>query len=492
MVKAKKNRKMARSRKGRPSSASRSAERPRPGRKVLVIGLDCADPDLIFRVLRDRLPNIKMMMEKGIFGNLRSVIPPITIPAWLCMATGRDPGALGLYGFRHRKGKSYDGYWIANSTTSNSPAVWDLVGRVGKRSTVIGFPPSFPPRPINGRMVSCFITPDASAEYTYPPELKKEVEALTGGYIFDITFRSDKKEDIRKELWEMTRTHLVTAEHLVKKKDWDLFWYVEIGTDRLHHAFWKYFDPRHTKYSPGHEYASVIPDYYRMLDDALGRILRALSDDTVVLVVSDHGAKPMEGVVAVNEWLINEGYLVLREPPAGPGTKLENADIDWERTRAWGWGGYYARIFFNVKGRESSGVIRPEDLEAEKAELRKRLEAMKGPDGGPLKTKVFVPEEIYDECKGDVPDLMVFFGDLAWRSAGTIGWGQTFLTDNDTGPDDAMHDWEGIIIAYDPRRKLGKRIDTASLLDITPTILGLMGVPRPKGLKGRPIKELMA
>ena len=472
------------------SGLSKKAQRPTKTKKVVVIGLDCADPKLVFEILKNDLPNLKMMMDNGLWANLRSVIPPITIPAWLCMATGKDPGALGLYGFRHRRGHSYKDYWIANSKAIEDPTVWDLAGKCGLRSDIVGFPPSFPPRPLNGKMISCFITPDAEAEYTYPPELKKEVRDLVGEYIFDITFRTDQKDQIKKELWDMTHKHLKVVEHLIAKPDWDLFWYVEIGTDRLHHAFWKYHDPAHSKHRTDPIFSKAILDYYKLMDDAIGRILRKIPEDTIVLVVSDHGAKPMDGVVAINEWLIKEDYLVLKNTPAR-GSKLEDAQIDWDKTKAWGWGGYYARIFFNVKGRETKGIVDPKALKGEIVKLRKKLEAMKGPTGSSLKNKTHVPEEIYETCKGDVPDLMVFFGDLAWRSAGTLGWGEVFLPDNDTGPDDAMHDWEGILIAYDPKRKLGKKLPVVSILDIAPTILKLMGIKLPKGLKGRSIKEII-
>lgn len=460
-------------------------------RKVLVIGLDCADPRIVFERFKDELPNLRRLMQRGAYGNLRSIIPPITIPAWLCMATGRDPGDLGLYGFRHRKGYSYKDYWIANSNAIKRPTVWDMAGKMGKKVCLVGFPPSFPPRPVNGHLISCFITPGAENEYTYPPELKTEVEGLVGEYIFDVAFRSDEKERIRKGLWEMTEKQLKVVLHLMENKDWDLFWYVCIGTDRLHHAFWKYFDKDHPKYEPGSRYSSVILDYYKMVDAAIGRMLETIDGDTVVLVVSDHGAKGMKGVFAINEWLAKEGYLSLKARPA-PGTKLEMTDIDWAGTKAWGWGGYYARIFFNVEGRERMGNIPPERLDDEIETMRKRIEAVTTPDGTPMGNKAWMPEELFEECEGDVPDLMVFFGDLHWRSAGTLGWDQVHLTENDTGPDDAMHDWEGIIICYDPKKDLGgARLQGTSIMDVAPTIARLLGGEPSPGMKGRPIKELV-
>ena len=96
-------------------------------------------------------------------------------------------------------------------------------------------------------------------------------------------------------------------------KPWDLFMFVEIGVDRIHHAFWKYMDPDHHLYEPGNPYENTILDYYKHLDRKIGELLSSAGEDTVVLVVSDHGAKRMKGAFCVNEWLIEQGDLVVKE-----------------------------------------------------------------------------------------------------------------------------------------------------------------------------------
>ena len=89
-------------------------------------------------------------------------------------------------------------------------------------------------------------------------------------------------------------------------------------------------------------------------------------------MLTTHGAKGMEGGLCVNEWLIRQGYLVLNTYPSRP-TKFAALDVDWSRTRAWGEGGHYARIFLNVQGRESQGVIPPAEYEAFRDRLKKAL-----------------------------------------------------------------------------------------------------------------------
>src|ERR1700686_1336199 len=119
-------------------------------RKVAVLGLDSVPPELLFDKLLDRLPNLGRMYREGLHGRLRTCDPPITIPAWMVMMTGRNPGELGIYGFRHRKGNSYTEGYIVNSSHVREPCVWDILAKSGLRSCVIGVPPSYPPKPVNG------------------------------------------------------------------------------------------------------------------------------------------------------------------------------------------------------------------------------------------------------------------------------------------------------------------------------------------------------
>ena len=217
-------------------------------KKVFVIGLDSAPPELLFDKLLDKLPNIKKLLENSIYGPMRSCIPAITIPAWMVMATGKTPGELGLYGFRHRKKGTYNDIWIAHSLMVKEKAVWDYLGEVGKKSILVGVPPSYPPKPIKGHLISCFITPDASVNYTYPKSLKSEIEKLVGEYIFDVVFRKDNRDEVKELLWEMTEKRFEVIRYLIEEKEWDYFQFVEIGLDRVHHAFWKYFDKNHSSH----------------------------------------------------------------------------------------------------------------------------------------------------------------------------------------------------------------------------------------------------
>jgi predicted AlkP superfamily phosphohydrolase/phosphomutase len=450
----------------------------------MIIGLDCLEPSLVERWL-DELPVLAGLIQSGTSGRLESVIPPITVPAWSCMMASKTPGDLGIYGFRNRTDHSYDGLSIANGSAVREPRLWDLMTRAGKRSIVLGVPGTYPVRPLNGVMVSCFLTPSTKQQYTFPPVLRREVEQVVGEYLFDCPeFRTADRDDLVKQIYTMTERRFDLAEHLLATKPWELFAMVEMGTDRMHHAFWKDMDPEHRKHAPGGAFETTIRDYYRYVDERVGRVLEHADDETAVLLVSDHGAKRMDGGIRVNEWLRREGWLATRAEPTDR-CALADVGIDWSRTKAWGDGGYYGRVFLNVRGREPEGVVDPADYERVRDELAAAIAAIPDDEGRPIGTRVFKPDEVYPRVEGVAPDLIVHFGDLYWRSVGTIGGDEGIHTfDNDTGPDDANHAQHGVLMMSGPGIERRVR-DDMHLLDVAPTVLDLLGLAIPAGMRGR-------
>ncbi|MGH9790769.1 MAG: alkaline phosphatase family protein, partial [Candidatus Acidiferrales bacterium] len=325
--------------------------------KICVIGLDCCAPDIVFH--DERLTNIRRLMDAGLYGRLQSVIPPITVPAWMCMCTSQDPGSLGVYGFRNRTDYSYGGLGFATSASIKEFAIWDQLAREGRRSILVGVPPGYPPRRINGISVGCFLTPDTTKDvYTHPPEIAKKIHELVGEYPVDVKgFRTDNKEWLQKEIFEMSRKQWQVVRWLLTEQEWDYFHFVDIGQDRVHHGFWDCFDKQHPNYTPGNPYENVIPEYYQLMDEQIGAVLEALDNETILLVVSDHGAQRLDGGFVVNEWLIKEGLLVLDQPMPTQVTPFAKLKVNWAKTKVWSEGGYYARVFFNVAGREPQGII---------------------------------------------------------------------------------------------------------------------------------------
>jgi len=460
-----------------------TANRPR----ALVLGLDSVSPDLLFERFLPQMPRVRALLRNSTYGTLRSIDPPITVPAWAVMFSGIDPGTLGVYGFRHRRPGSYFDQYVPSSSTILQPRLWDLLSRAGRRVCVMGMPPGYPPPRVNGVYVSDFLTPDGATDYVFPGSLRPELEKVTGGYPFDVLFRAGDRERVGTELIDMTRRHFAAARHLWSKEPWDLFALHEIGPDRIHHAFWKFFDPHHPRYEENATLRGLAESYYSMLDEELGRFLDLVPDDVKVVFLSDHGSQAMQGCFCINEWLISRGYLTLKGPAPPPGTPLEKTAVDWPKTLAWGAGGYYARIFLNIKGREPEGALDPSEVAAFSAKLTRELGEVRRPDGRALGTEVKVPKEIYRQVNGDAPDMMAYFGGVAWRSAGTLGYGSLFIQENDTGPDDAVHSFDGVYAVVSPSEGARGRGAVHELIDIGPTMLAYFGLPIPPNVQGRPI-----
>ncbi len=455
-------------------------------KRIAVIGLDCAEPSLVFDRWIEDLPNLRRLCRVGTFGELESCMPPITVPAWSCMASSKDPGTLGIYGFRNRADYSYEKLSFATSLAVKERRLWEILDGLGRSSIVLGVPGMFPiTRPVRGAMVSCFLTPDITNDYTHPKELKQEIASVVGEYMIDVkNYRTDDKQWLLDQIYLMTEKRFQLARHLVKTRDWDLFWMVEMGTDRIHHGFWQYMDPSHHRYEPGNPFENAIHDYYVRLDALIGELLGDINlDETALWVVSDHGAKCMFGGVCFNDWLIREGYLVMKDPPTAP-RKFQFADVDWSKTRVWGEGGYYGRCFINVEGREPQGIVPQAKYEALRDELTRKIESLPDHNGRQMGTRVYKPQEIYRKVNGVPPDLVVIFGDLNWRSVGTIGNNSLYVFENDTGPDEANHAQQGMYILAHPSLPARGR-QAASLYDVAPTSLKLLGHPVPDDMRGR-------
>lgn len=446
-----------------------------------MVGLDCLTPQLAFDDYADAMPTLNGLAREGAFGRLRSVTPPITVPAWACSVTGKSPGELGVYGLRNRRRYDHEPLGITTSLDIQAPTIWDRLGESGQQSIVIGVPPGYPPQPINGHSVSCFLTPGTDSGSTYPESLQAEIEATVGEYWFDVpNFRQADRHELLDRIHRLTEQRFQVATHLMTTKPWEFFMMVDMGPDRLHHAFWQYADPDHVLYEPGNPFENAMRAYYRFLDDQLAAFLDRVPDDAAVLIVSDHGAKRMDGGIAINEWLRREGYLALEHHPDAP-TSLADATIDWANTVAWGEGGYYGRVFLNVQGREPQGTIPPDDVESLKDALINKLEALGDEEGRPIGTRVHRPEELYDNVNGIPPDLIVLFGDLHWRSVGGVGHDTVWTRQNDTGPDGANHAPDGVLVAANVPGLQGQ-LSRPRLSQLASTCLRLRDQPLPEGV----------
>ncbi|MFO0889444.1 MAG: alkaline phosphatase family protein [Isosphaeraceae bacterium] len=396
--------------------------------KILVIGLDGAVPE---RLLGDeRLGNLRQLMEIGCYGPVECVIPPTPVPAWMCLATGRDPGLLGVYGARGRADRGDRGAGAMPSRPREAAAIWDLIEASGKHAVLLGT--SREP----GGVISPLHGPGSS-----DPDPRGEADEAGLGHRIEAS----------------SREQFNRARRLLSDRPWDYFQIVDSGLARLERAARGQNDPGHVR----REAEDVIADHYGYLDGEIGGLLELLTEDTIVLIIAPCGAQGPDAAFGVNEWLVREGLLVLNQDRRA-GTTLTEADVDWDRTKVWSEGADCARLFFNVRGREPSGVIAPEDYEAFRDELKARLKAAVDEEGRALHALVFRPEDIYGEVRGIAPDLIAPF-----RRA------------------DGMAN--GAFILAGPALPVQGALEGVHLLDIAPTLLELGGYDIPEAMRGRPL-----
>jgi len=452
--------------------------------RVVIIGWDSAPTDLLTDQWLAKMPNLRRLVNQGIAGPMRSSDPPITVPAWTSMVTSQNPGRLGFYGFRNRKPGEYDGMWIATNAAVKVPRMWDILGKQGRRCALLNVPQTYPVKPVNGVLVSSFLTPSTDSEYTYPSDLKSEIERAADGYVIDCeNFRTDDKDWLLEQIYEITDKRFAVAKYLLERERWDLFMMVYMGPDRIQHGFWKYHDPQHRKFQPGSRFQNVLRDYYKHLDDQLGQLANIAGDDAAIMVVSDHGAKRMEGSFNVNDWLIQQGLLTLKAPLDTP-TKFSTDLVDWSQTTAWAWGGYYSRLFLNVEGREPQGTVAPSEYESVRDELIRRLTQIPDDQGRVMNTQALRPQELFSGPYLDqAPDLLVYFDDLYWRAGQGLANDSLYSSDTEIGPDDGVHDYDGIFVLGLPGQQRGEEVHL-QLMDVAPTVLKLLGVDVPSNFEG--------
>lgn len=462
------------------------AEKPS---RVVIIGWDSAPPAQVFGEWAPRLPHLNALRQRGCWGELRSSDPPITVPAWTCMLTSHNAGNLGFYGFRNRRPGGYDTDWIATNAAVKSPRVWDYLSQAGLSCCAHAVPQTFPVKPLNGMLVADFLSPSADSEFTYPSSLREELHRVCDRYQIDVEgFRTDDKAALLEQIHLVTEKHHTAVKYLLEQKQWDFFMSVEMGPDRIQHGFWKYVDPAHPKYEPGNPFQTSLADYYARLDEQLGEVLELVGRDALVMVVSDHGAKAMQGSLNLNDFFIQEGLLVLNQEVA-PGSRLKPEVIDWSRTRAWGWGGYYARVFLNVAGREPEGTIPAADYERVRDEVAALIEAIPDDQGRPMQTRAYRPAELFTGAYVDqAPDLMVYFDELNWRAGQDLNNPVMYSFDTEIGPDDAVHDYNGIFVMAGPGVEAAGELTGLQLMDVAPTVLHHLGQPVPADFEGKTVR----
>jgi predicted AlkP superfamily phosphohydrolase/phosphomutase len=458
--------------------------------KVFVFGVDCAPPEYILGEWLEELPNIKKLVERGCFAKLNSSIPPLSGVAWTTITTGMNPADTGVFEYVYRKDRSYEDIHVISSKNIKQRRVWEIAAEQGKKIIACLIPLAWPVKPINGVVISGTLTPSTDLEYTWPREIKNEINNLFEKFIIDgEEFRDINKNEVIKNEYHITQMHFKLMKHLLKNKDWDLFFGVLSKSDAVNHNFLRYVDKSHRKYDPNSEFKNTMKEYWQYVDKELGEMLEMLDEDTRVIVLSDHGIQRMHNRVNLSDWLINEGYLVLKseysEQRKNEKIKLKMNMVDWDKTKAWAIGAYEGQIFINLKGREERGIIEDHEYLNLVEELSEKIKKIKGDDEKELDTKIFLKERDFrGEAEEYAPDLMIYFDNLYYGcNTSLIGNKVLWSPSTAKGSDDTAHSRQGIF-AMDNKKCRGN-LGEVNAVDIAPTILKELNLEIPGKLRGK-------
>jgi len=270
--------------------------------KLIIIGVDGADWRLIEPWIESgHLKNFNDLINSGTKATLISTIPPFTLPAWTSIFTGVNPGKHGITDNLIRIRRELV---PAFSCYRKAPLLWKILGHHGLKSIVLNDPVTYPPEPINGIMVTGFLTPPNSHSYTFPPEIKDEVDKASGGYMPELPPAYDKliAKD-RKHAYNyiklFARKTASLALHMINNHEWDMFNVTFTSTDRLQHFYWQ---DKH-----------LLREHYNWLDSIIGKLINIASNEEAnIVIVSDHGFAPIYKSVYINTILAEEGLINIR------------------------------------------------------------------------------------------------------------------------------------------------------------------------------------
>lgn len=506
--------------------------------RVLVIGLDGVPWTLIERwAAMGVMPNVARMIAAGASGHLASTMPPTSGPAWSSFATGKGPGKTGIYDFLYRRRGSYV-FPPVNASMRDGASLWRLASEAGRRVVVVNVPISYPVEPVNGVLVSGWMTPYFATDFTWPPEVGAELKKVVGDYRIypSETFSEGRRDSFFKACDELLDMLTAANLHLMTTREWDLFVTVYFDTDRVLHQLWHYLDPEHPWRSAEDkaDLSGPVRRYFSRLDRDIGRLCEKAGDDVRVVLMSDHGMGRATNFVVLNNLLLDLGILRitsdwkarLKAFAFRHGLTLRNVhrladriglakhaeyktgygldpllkklflsfdDVDWTSTRAYSFGRHYGALFLNVKGREPLGCVEPgADFARTRDEIAEQLVSYIDPRlGRPLVSHCLRGEDVYQGARsGEAPDLVVLPFDESDIFYGLSDFGSNRVWDR-TYRYSGMHRDHGLIVASGHGLCPAYTIEGASIVDLAPTFLHWLGVEVPDDMDGRVLQELM-
>jgi predicted AlkP superfamily phosphohydrolase/phosphomutase len=457
----------------------------KPPAKLVVIGLDGASWDLLEPWIQaGDLPNLKAFRDGASWGTMMSVVPYLSPTAWTSAVTGVNPGRHGIFDFQRRL-PGQPAIVTETAKSRRSPPIWNLLRGSGKTVAIINIPMTDPPDEVDGVMVAGFPHLDKEG-FAYPPALEARCKAM--GYILDemeMKLPAGEEESIlagyraaREKRWELVK-------QLYAEKEYDLFWVVFTGVDRIQHLYWVFDDPKNPKYDPAKaaRFAGTMRKYWMEQDKVLGEFFAAIRPGTTVLILSDHGFGPVRRELRVGNWLRSSASGFSSEQAADI-FSLDPSDA--------------ARLYVRTPGRDpggAGGASGPADVRATRDRLSTALLASRDPETGekPVQT-VYPAEQVFvGKYAEKGPDLTALPSNGYYLALGDLTAGFKLpnygpLTSTLSG----WHHMEGIFLLRGPQAALpGKATQVYNLLDVAPTCLYLLGRPLPEDFDGKIMETVL-
>ena len=489
--------------------------------RVLLIGIDGLSLDFVKSLnSRGLIPHIGRFLEKGSYGSLKSTLPPLTPPAWTSAFTGVNPGKHGIFGFI-RTNLERGEQRAVDSTLRGCKALWNIVSESGKRAIVINVPITYPTERINGIMISGMLTPSPKSDFVYPKQLREKI--LRYGYRIDPISHNKMKSlaHLAKVSVDVAQRRSNVARQLMKQYNWDLFIIVFVLTDRLQHVFWRYCDPDYRDFysEKASNLRKILWNCYKKLDAMIGRLIELSGAETRIILFSDHGFGGIRRRFHINNWLMKQGLLSLREKKRQitgtilrrlgvtrapivrltsilqvnahtlpdrikiigrrtiPTKNMSFHDIDLKRTVAVGF--QYGSIRINPS-------INPKYRQKIIDYIMNALNSTTDLDRNPFKN-VYKREEVYSgPYVKDAPEIQLEMQDSYNVSSSLRLKGKLFEAIQWNTPDEwsGDHGEDGIFIMCGDGIKEGIEIPKKRIVDIAPTILHLLNLPIPTYMDG--------
>lgn len=492
--------------------------------KTLVIGIDGADWDIIEPlVAAGELSNVKELMDCGYAGDLESVTPPVSAPAWASFSTGTNPGKHGIYDFMEFDSQ-YNRRWLSSSDKQATP-FWEILNDNGVDTGIFKVPLTYPPTPVDGFIVSGFPTPSGATDFTQPQSLAESIGGATSLFEDNYLQISGKYKAFREDLLDVARHQTEQFIEVAEEYDPQFLMTVYDGADRVQHYYWQYFDESHPNHEPDPEVGDPITEYYRLVDDAIGELRMRLCDEGNVLLISDHGFGPLVYDLQIEQWLRENGFQhiddrfspmskvknltvgaidlvwdTLRKldvedvsmrlaptPLVETGRKLKYSGrgvLDWQQTDAFFTSPAGRGLIINLEERFEEGSVTADEYDDVVRKISVELQDLIHPaTGAQIVRSVHHRSDIWNGwALNEGPDLIVETDPryaLKGGSADGIVTPATKSGHRRTGD----HRKNGIIVCDGPAFQSGSG-EEVNLIDVAPTLLYLMDCPIPTKMDG--------